>query len=198
MININLLPKQHKEQIKNQRFNLYLTSIITLILFLIGLSILGLFFLKIALANRTKNLDRQIQEKQQELTKYDQEKNLIDNFNQTITITKELLGQETNWSDILNDLEAAVPDKLRLTSFGSGTTQNNNQTSSTKTAGQISIVGVAADQRAIVKLIEKLKTSKYFTNPELTSTERATASAEKTTAVYTFEISLNLNEKGNQ
>jgi Tfp pilus assembly protein PilN len=198
MININLLPKQHKEQIKTRRFNLYLTSLTTIVLFLIGLVIVGLFFLKISLNNQTKNLDRQIQEKNQELAKYNEEKNLIDNFNQTLTIAKELISKETNWSAILNDLETAVPDQLRLSAFGSGGAQAGNQNTAA-TTGQISISGVAANQRTIVKFIEKLKTSKYFTNPELISTKSTQANPEeKSASAYSFEMSVNLNEQGNQ
>ena len=60
MISINLLPKVNREEIKSKRFSLYLTSITTIVLFLVGLMILGLFFLKIFFNNRTNNLDKNL------------------------------------------------------------------------------------------------------------------------------------------
>jgi len=200
MININLLPKKRKEDIKKRRFNLYLTSISTMVLFLIGIIIVLLFFIKISVNNQTKSLDRQIDEKNQQLSQYNQQKDLINNFNQTITIAKELISKDINWRDILNDLDNAVPDKLKLTEFSPGTTSAGTQTTTTTidTSGNITIGGTAADQRSIIKFIEKLGQSKFFTNVALVSSKSAQAAATDKTSSYTFEISATLNTKGSQ
>ena len=198
MININLLPKQNRDEIKSKRFNLYLTSITTIVLFLVGLLILGLFFLKITLGNQTKKLDKNLEEKKQALVEFDQQKNLIDDFNSSVALAGQLIQKETNWLNILKDLEDATPEKVRLSQFSFGAGQGSKtQSQGLTTSNQITLSGVAESQREIVKFIKKLDQSKYFSDVKLVSSEGVSAATGKEKiASYNFDVSAQLNEQG--
>jgi len=199
MININLLPKQQKDEVNSKRFNLYLTSITTIVLFLVGLLILGLFFLKITLANQTKNLDKNLEEKKKASSEYDEQKNLIDEFNSSVALAGQLIQKEVDWLDILKDIEGATPEKVRLTEISFGTGEGGKSQSQQLTiSNQITFTGIAESQREIVKFIKKLDQSKYFSNVRLVSSESASESSEEEekTSSYNFDVSAQLNEQG--
>lgn len=200
MISINLLPKINRDAIKSKRFNLYLTSMATIVLFLVGLMILGLFFLKITLNNRTKNLDKNLEEKKQTLSEYDEQKQLIENFNSSVALAGQLIEKEVSWLNILKDLEEATPSELRLSGFSFGSSQNGKAQTASKesmTSNKLAISGVASSQRMIVKFIKKLDQSKYFSDVKLVSSSGTSTTEEKETASsYTFELSAQLNEQG--
>lgn len=199
MISINLLPRPEKEQIKSKRFNLYLTSITTFVLFFVGLVILGLFFAKITLGNQTKNLDNTIEEKKKIYGQYDEEKNLVENFNSSVALAKQLITKEVIWSDILKDLEDATPAELRLSDFSFGSGNGKTSTTGLNTSTQINLSGYASDQRMIVKFIDKLEESNYFSEVKLVSatSEQSTSEEERETVkTYAFDITTTINEQG--
>lgn len=188
MIKINLLPKEKKELIHAKRFNLYLTSISTLVLFLIGILILGLFFVKLTFANQVKGVENQITEQQNSLSELNDQKTIVENFNKTISSAKTLINQDINWLSILNSLEAATPSKMKLTKFEIGG-ESDKQTD----PNSVVISGNAASQLDIVSFIDKLDKSKYFSQTTLVSSKLG---SEKSTS-YTFEVKSSFNTKGN-
>ncbi len=160
MIRINLLPvraAQKKEKIRSQ------LSILILCLILVFLGCGALYAQKMSEISQTENEIVEINQKNNALRKKigqvrDFEKKKAD-LEQKLKVLGSLKENKSGPVHLLDELSAALPDKLWLTKFQ-------------ESGGTISLSGVADSENTVANFMRKLDASPYYQNIELTVTEQ--------------------------
>lgn len=155
MIRINLLSVKETERALGRRQQ---GSLILLgSLFLLAVMILPYMMQ----ARRLSNLDRQVQDVQREIVRYNEQVKEVENLEKLteelkskIGVIDELEKKRVGPARVLADLGVAAPEKLWLTEFS-------------ETAGAAKITGVALDEETVSVFMRQLKSSPYFYNVDL-------------------------------
>lgn len=167
MIRINLLPvraAQKKEKLRSQ------ISIFVLCLILVCIACGSLYVQKTIAINTVKDEIADIDQKNKTLTKKigqvrDFEKKQAD-LKKKLDILKTLKNGKSGPVHLLDELSAALPDKLWLTKFS----EKN---------GSINLQGVADNENTVAVFMRNLDASPYYKNIELSVTEQTKAGETK-------------------
>ncbi|MFK5927216.1 MAG: PilN domain-containing protein [Desulfuromusa sp.] len=167
MIRINLLPvraAQKKEKLRSQ------LSIFFLCLILVCIACGFLYVQKMTAINSVKDNIAAINQKNNELKKKigqvkDFEKKKAD-LEKKLAILQTLKDGKSGPVHLLDELSAALPEKLWLTKF-------------TEKAGRINLAGVADNENTVAVFMKNLETSPYYKNIELSVTEQTKAGDRK-------------------
>ncbi len=177
MIRINLLPvraAQKKEKLRS------MLSIFVLCIVLVFIGCGALFVQKLGAINSVKDEIAVIDQKNKDLRKKigqvkDFEKKKID-LEQKLSVLKKLKSGKSGPVRLLDELSAALPDKLWLTKY-------------TEKGGSIKLSGVADSEKTVANFMRKLDSSPYYKNIELTVTEQ-TKSGDKKMQKFTLSCSV--------
>jgi len=167
MIRINLLPvraAQRKERLRSQ------LSIFFLCMILVCIGCGALYVQKLAAIKDVKGEIATINQKNIELRKKigqvkDFEKKKAD-LEKKLAILTKLKDGKSGPVHLLDELSAALPDKLWLTKFS-------------EKGGQIHLAGVADSENTVAVFMKKLDSSPYYMNVELSVTEQTKAGGRK-------------------
>jgi type IV pilus assembly protein PilN len=167
MIRINLLPvraAQKKEKLRSQ------LSIFFLCIILVFIGCGALYVQKMTAINSVSDEISSINQKNKELRKKigqvrDFEKKKHD-LEQKLAILQTLKRGKTGPVHLLDELSAALPDKLWLTKFA----EKN---------GQIQLSGVADNENTVAVFMRNLDASPYYKDIELSVTEQTKAGERK-------------------
>lgn len=161
MIRINLLPfraARKKENVRRQ-VSIFLLSFI--------LIIIAVFYYNNWLSNRIKKLEARNQETTKQIAKYDkinkeiaQIKNTLNNLKKKIQVIETLDSGRKNAVNLLESLtEMVIEERMWFTSLN---VNGNN----------VSISGVALDERTIADFMKRLETKGGYANVTLKSLQR--------------------------
>lgn len=167
MIRINLLPvraAQKKEKLRSQ------LSIFFLCLILVCIACGALYVQKMTAINSVKGEIAVIQQKNNDLKKKigqvkDFEKKKAD-LEQKLAVLQTLKDGKTGPVRLLDDLSAALPEKLWLTKFS-------------EKGGSINLEGVADTENTVAVFMRNLDSSPHYKNIELAVTEQTKAGDRK-------------------
>ncbi len=167
MIRINLLPvraAQRKERLRSQ------LSIFFLCMILVCIGCGALYVQKSAAIKDVKGEIASIDQKNKELRKKigqvkDFEKKKADLEKKLAVLTKLKTGK-SGPVHLLDELSAALPDKLWLTKFS-------------EKSGKINLAGVADSENTVAVFMKRLDSSPYYKNVELSVTEQTKAGGRK-------------------
>ncbi len=167
MIRINLLPvraAQKKEKLRSQ------LSIFFLCLVMVCIGCGALYFQKMTDINSVKDEIVAIDQKNKELRKKigqvrDFEKKKAD-LEQKLAVLQTLKEKKSGPVHLLDELSAALPEKLWLTKFS-------------EKGGQINLAGVADSENTVAAFMRNLDSSPYYKNIELSVTEQTKAGDQK-------------------
>lgn len=167
MIRINLLPvraAQKKEKLRSQ------LSIFFLCIVLVFIGCGSLYVQKMTAINSVKDEISVIDQKNKELRKKigqvkDFEKKKAD-LEQKLAILQTLKDGKSGPVHLLDELSAALPEKLWLTKFS-------------EKGGKINLAGVADSENTVAVFMRNLDSSPYYKNIELSVTEQTKAGDRK-------------------
>ncbi|WP_321390731.1 PilN domain-containing protein [uncultured Desulfuromusa sp.] len=167
MIRINLLPvraAQKKEKLRSQ------ISIFILCMILVCIACGSLYVQKILAINTIKDEIASIDQKNKDLSKKigqvrDFEKKQAD-LEKKLVILQKLKNGKSGPVHLLDELSAALPDKLWLTKFS-------------EKGGKINLTGVADNENTVAVFMRNLDASPYYQNIELAVTEQTKAGERK-------------------
>ncbi|WP_321370708.1 PilN domain-containing protein [uncultured Desulfuromusa sp.] len=167
MIRINLLPvraAQKKEKLRSQ------ISIFILCMILVCIACGSLYVQKILAINTIKDEIASIDQKNKALSKKigqvrDFEKKQAD-LEKKLVILQKLKDGKSGPVHLLDELSAALPDKLWLTKFS-------------EKGGKINLTGVADSENTVAVFMRNLDASPYYQNIELAVTEQTKAGERK-------------------
>ena len=167
MIRINLLPvraAQKKEKLRSQ------VSIFFLCIVLVCIACGSLYVQKMTAINSVKDEIATINQKNNALKKKigqvkDFEKKKAD-LEQKLAVLQTLKNGKSGPVHLLDELSAALPEKLWLTKFS-------------EKAGRISLAGVADNEHTVAIFMKNLDASPYYMNIELSVTEQTKAGERK-------------------
>ena len=167
MIRINLLPvraAQRKERLRSQ------LSIFFLCVILSCIACGALYIQKSAAINNVEAEIATINQKNKELRKKigqvkDYEKKKAD-LEKKLAVLDKLKAGKSGPVRLLDELSAALPDKLWLTKFS-------------EKSGAINLAGVADSENTVAVFMKRLDSSPYYKNVELSVTEQTKAGDRK-------------------
>lgn len=161
MIRINLLPvraAQKKEKLRSQ------LSIFFLCLILVCIGCGALYVQKVTAINSVKDEIAVINQKNKELRKKigqvrDFEKKKAD-LEKKLAVLQTLKEKKSGPAHLLDELSAALPEKLWLTKFS-------------EKGGSINVAGIADNENTVAAFMRNLDASPYYRNVELSVTEQS-------------------------
>ncbi|SEA65197.1 type IV pilus assembly protein PilN [Desulfuromusa kysingii] len=167
MIRINLLPvraAQKKEKLRSQ------VSIFVLCMILVCIACGALYVQKMLAVRDVRDEIALIDKQNKALTKKigqvrDFEKKQAELENK-LEILKKLKDGKSGPVHLLDELSAALPEKLWLTKFS-------------EKSGQINLSGVADNENTVAEFMRNLDASPYYKNIELSVTEQTKAGERK-------------------
>jgi type IV pilus assembly protein PilN len=167
MIRINLLPvraAQRKERLRSQ------LSIFFLCMILVCIGCGALYVQKAATIKAVRGEIATINQKNNELRKKigqvkDFEKKKAE-LEKKLAVLKTLKDGKSGPVHLLDELSAALPDKLWLTKFS-------------EKSGQVNLAGVADSENTVAVFMKRLDSSPYYKNVELAVTEQTKAGDRK-------------------
>lgn len=148
-----------------------------------------------------KNLDKNIQRSQAEITRLQEEikevdrlNELIDRINQRRNAIQDLDRNRSAWVEIMQDLASRIPEYLWLSSFREETASSPADTNkSAVLAGlgnsKVVIDGYAYSINSLARFIIELGRSDHFRNVELKFVKQSTIGERK---AFSFQLSGNL------
>jgi len=167
MIRINLLPvraAQKKEKIRSQ------LSIFFLCLVLVFIACGALYGKQMSVINDTHAEIAEINSKNKALKK---KIGQVRNFEkrqaeleQKLNVLRSLKGNKSGPVHLLDDLSSALPDKLWLTKYS-------------EKAGKITLTGFADSENTVADFMERLESSPYYEQIELSVTEQSKVGENK-------------------
>jgi len=167
MIRINLLPvraAQKKEKLRSQ------LSIFILCMILVCIACGSLYVQKTIAINNVKDEIAVIDQKNKALSKkigqvrdFEKKKNDLE---KKLAILQTLKDGKSGPVHLLDELSAALPDKLWLTKFS-------------EKGGNINLAGVADNENTVAVFMRNLDASPYYKNIELSVTEQTKAGERK-------------------
>ncbi|MEI6498946.1 MAG: PilN domain-containing protein [bacterium] len=169
---INLIPPQARKERRTKQLlsSLYFAASAILI-FLVLIS--GLIFAtNYFVLSDIQNLDKKISAKTDEAAKYKELETSIRQTNQKISIIKKTDAERIIWSEVISEIAASTPAKIKLNSLSL-----NKDTKTT------SMSGTAETRKDIADMKDELENSILFKN--VTFTSSAYNSANKN---YTFTL----------
>lgn len=167
MIRINLLPvraAQKREKLRSQ------ISIFVLCMILVCIACGSLYVQKLLAINTVKDEIASIDQQNKALSKKigqvrDFEKKQAE-LEKKLAILQKLKDGKSGPVHLLDELSAALPDKLWLTKFS-------------EKGGSINLSGVADNENTVAVFMRNLDTSPYYQNIELAVTEQTKAGERK-------------------
>jgi len=179
---INLLPKELKEEKRQRKFVAQLFSFCLSLLFIFILWIAGLEAANQILAINLKTSESQIQQERKELEQMKTLEEKAKLLNETLKVVDDLTKQQVAWSQIIKDFSASVPASVQV----------NNLSLNSKNSPNFSLSGKAASFRDILEFKEKLEASPNFKDVVFTSSNKAEGQGQ---SGYGFNLTFNLESK---
>lgn len=153
MATINLIPPRIKKNQQTKR----VVSLISTSLFAVLVMLLIVYGAIWATDNFMRNelaiSNQSVADAEFKLKSYKDIEDRITSINSKLARLNTLKTQSTDWTDVLQKFDAAVPEKIQITSL---------QIDSTST--KFTLSGIAPSRREIVMLQTKLEDSDYFSN----------------------------------
>jgi len=179
---INLLPKELKEEKRQRQFIAQLFSFCLSLLFIFILWIVGIEAANQILAINLKTSESQIQQEGKELERMKTLEEKAKLLNETLKVVDDLTKQQVAWSQIIKDFSASVPASVQI----------NNLSLNSKKSPNFSLSGKAASFRDILEFKEKLEASPNFKDIIFTSSNKVEGQGQ---SGYSFNLTFNLEGK---
>ncbi len=199
MIQVNLLPYRTKRTVENIRRQ------VTVFALFLTLTLVAMFYYNTTLKNKIKDLDAKIAQINTEIARVEKVakkvakiKNELKKLKQKITVIKDLETKRKGAVRLLDDMtqmvvyEAASSTSDDLEGKGDKPVKRLWFTSFQANENQISIKGIALDNKTIADFMTRLESSKRFANVNL---QRSKKQKVKNLNLKSFEISCTKAEK---
>lgn len=172
MTTINLIPPKIKRQQRAKRLSKVISSALFSILIMILIVFMALYttdrFLKSELSSSTQNLA----DTEYKLKSFKDIEDRIGSINTKLLRLNTLKSQNIVWTDVIEKIGLAVPDKVQI----SGVQMD-------ATGKKFTLSGIAPSRREIVMLQTKLEDSDYFSGVTFGS-----SSLDDKTNTFTFSL----------
>jgi len=167
MIRINLLPvraAQRKEKLRTQ------LTVLLLSLVLVGAACGGLYYkqksstdgIKSEIASLDKK-NKALRKKLGEVANFEKKKK---NLQQKLKVLSDLKSAKAGPVHLLDELSRALPEKVWLTQFS-------------EKGGKVNLAGYGDVEKTVASFMNRLETSPYYKNVELSVTEQAAVGGVK-------------------
>lgn len=176
LITINLLPASQKHRKFEKKTNGIIFTICFIIFSVLVASSILLYTYDNIQKNEQSTFKSQLSNEQENLNQYKDTSQSIAQISNTLKYIDILAQKSINWEKFLTQFNSLIPEKTQITSLKVSTVPSSI----------IDISGQAESRRDVIKLYEKMKTTKFFQDPEIKSLDKS--SVEKSTG-FQFSIS---------
>ena len=114
---INLLPPEHKEQLKYSRYNVSVVRYVLLVILVTACMSAILFTSSLFAKRQVSDLENQIEQQQLLLSDFDATLDEAKKINSKINTASDVFANESNFISFLEELEQVIPSFARLTSI---------------------------------------------------------------------------------
>ena len=193
MIQVNLLPYRTKRKVENIRRQ------ITVFVLFLTLTLVAMFYYNTILKNKIEELDAKIAKINTEIARVEKAAKEVDRINgelkklkQKIAVIKDLESKRTEAVRLMDDMTQMVAHETASSTSDDLEGKEDRPvkrlwfTSFQATGDQISIKGIALDNKTIADFMTRLESSKRFANVNL---QRSKKQKVKSLNLKSFEIS---------
>ncbi|MDO8513721.1 MAG: PilN domain-containing protein [bacterium] len=176
LITINLLPpEQRNKKTEIKKGEKIFTLSFTILACTVALSIL-LFTYNTTIKQQLNTINSQISSENSRLNDYKGLRTSLNNMSNTLIYIDTIEKKSINLESFLTQFSSIIPEKAQVTSLEI----------SALPSPTIDISGKAESRTEVIKLFEKMKTSPFFSEPEIKSLDK---SVDKDVASFQFSIS---------
>lgn len=193
MIQVNLLPYRTKRKVENIRRQ------VTVFVLFLTMVLVAMFYYNTILNNKIEELDAKITQINTEIARVEKDAKEVDRINgelkklkQKIAVIKDLESKRTEAVRLMDDMTQMVAHETASSTSDDLEGKEGRPvkrlwfTDFQATGDQISIKGIALDNKTIADFMTRLESSKRFTNVNL---QRSKTQKVKNLNLKSFEIS---------
>jgi len=193
MIQVNLLPYRTKRKVENIRRQ------VTVFVLFLTMVLVAMFYYSTILNNKIEELDAKIAQISTEIARVEKDAKEVDRINgelkklkQKIAVIKDLESKRTGAVRLMDDMTQMVAHETASSTSDDLEGKDNKPvkrlwfTSFQATGDQISIKGIALDNKTIADFMTRLESSKRFANVNL---QRSKTQKVKNLNLKSFAIS---------
>lgn len=172
MTTINLIPPKIKKQQQMKRFGGLISSSLFSVLVMLLIVFGALYITDQFVKEELVSTNQSVADTEFKLKTLKDTETRINSINSKLTRLDTLKKQNITWTDVMDKLGSAVPDKVQITSVQIDSTTK-----------KFTLAGIAPSRREIVMLQTKLEDTDYFSNVTF-----GTSVLDNKTNTFTFSL----------
>ena len=154
MLEINLLPKNFQEKLREKRIKDAYVETIVFTLIIIGVIIFGLFSINFIFSKLNNDASNQIKSDKQQLKKYASFEKEVKIYQENGKLYNTLTKDKYDWPTAINYINSLIPTQIQITNLTLSIDEKNAGTK------LIQLSGKAIDRREIALFVNKMKSEK--------------------------------------